>query len=433
MRNPNIGKRTYVRGTFPATKDKNEMVSEIGFVFFEKNKGQRQTRFRMRFVYDFLEIRPTPSRAIINEILERLKQAIMTNELVFLSSAKEKIRAAKSNFLKGYYRESMHNIYYAMLNASQALQAKEGRGNRRIDHSEIGKTIDKALVRIQQTSTVFKKLNRDVYSSIAEEARDLRELADYGIGFEAGGSEKRLAQMLSKAEELVTISDYAINEYNTQIDDNVNLHYNSQNEESLILGDYIDYESDLLFKSMLIVTEEFNATTFAYKLLSENSLYYTETSEYFFKGGSFGKLENGVLTYKYEPEEGFLELTKENVEKWSSTVKPKRLELLATTKEDEIQSMNLFYEGYFFSIFVFPDGRLYYYSYLDGEHFNQQLSISADFESLIKKIIETEYAVSSIFSLREEVIRKKKHAWASDTTSNSPFIHKFRFTKYLKT
>ena len=68
---------------------------------------------------------------------------------------------------------------------------------------------------------------------------------------------------------------------------------------------------------MLIITEEFDATIFSYKLLSENSLYYTEDSEYFFKGGSFGKLDNGVLTYQDEPEKGFLELTRENVEKWS--------------------------------------------------------------------------------------------------------------------
>jgi uncharacterized protein (UPF0332 family) len=405
--NPDKGKRTYVKNDFPSTLKQDEVVSEIGFVFFEKSKHQRQTKFRMRFVYNFLEIRPTPSRAITVEILECLKQAILTNESVFLSSAKEKVRSAKINFLKGYYRESMHNIYYAMLNATQALQAKEGLGTR-FEHSKLSKNIDEALCRIQQTSTDFQKLNRDIYSKIAEEARELRELADYGIGFEAGGSEKRLAQMLSKAEELVTISDYAINKKMVTRNNRINLHYPREQEESLILSDFGEYDTDFLFQSMLIITAEFDATIFSYKLLSENSLYYTEDSENFFKGGSFGKLDNGVLKYRDKPENGFLELTRENVEKWSKIMKPNHLEFLATTKEDSIQRLNLFYKGYFFSLFVFPDGRLYFFSRIDGTHFNKQLSVSNDFENLLKKIVETEYKTSSIFSLQKEVIRKKK-------------------------
>jgi hypothetical protein len=192
----------------------------------------------------------------------------------------------------------------------------------------------------------------------------------------------------------------------TKSHNKINLHHPREQEESLILGDSLDSGTDFLFQSMLIIAEEFDATVFTYKLLSENNLYFTELSEYFFRGGSFGKLYNGVLTYQDKPEEGFVELTKENVKNWSEIVKPGHLEFLATTKEDRIQSLNLFYKGYFFSLYVFPDGRLYFFSRIDGTHFNQQLSISTDFESLLKKIAETEYVMSSIFSLQKEVVRK---------------------------
>ena len=118
LSNREAGKRIFVKDNFPSSVKGDEMIAEMRFSFAEKNKGIRQRKFRMRFVYDFVEIRPSPSPLMLREILEHLKRAIFGNEAIFLSSAKEKIKSAKSNFLRGYYREAMHNIYYALLSAT---------------------------------------------------------------------------------------------------------------------------------------------------------------------------------------------------------------------------------------------------------------------------------------------------------------------------
>lgn len=278
----------------------------------------------------------------------------------------------------------------------------------RFDHSKIGKTIDESLYQIQQTSVHFQRLNRDTYSSIAEEARDLRELADYGVGFEAGGSEIKLAQMLSKVEELVTISDYTINKWIAKNDGKVDLHSSPKQEELPLVEDLIDKEENLLLQSLLIVTPDFNARIFAYKLLSEKNIYYTKFAANCFKAGLFARYSNGSFTRAFRPKRGFVELTKENISKWSDLIKPQKLNDLATANEDEIQKLNIFYYGFYFSLYIFPDGCLYFFTPIDEKGFEQQLSCLSSFETLIRKTMEKEYDNSSVFSLPCEVIKKAK-------------------------
>jgi uncharacterized protein (UPF0332 family) len=333
----------------------------------------------------------------------------MTNALVFLSSAHEKIRAAKSDFLKGRYREAMHNIYYAMHNATKSLQARRGEGTF-LDHKNIGKNIGRVLGLLQQESANFQRLNLDEYSSIAEEARRFRELADYGIGFEAGGSEKQLSRMLYEAEELATISDYVINKWTTKTNGKLNLHFPREQEETFLLNESLDEVHPgnyFVVRSLLVLTDNFNVTVFAYRLLCERDLYYTDMSPYFFQGGHYAKYENGTLTYQEEPEKGFVELTRENIKQWSSIVKPRALEDLATSKEDKIQDLRLFFRDCFLELYILPDGRFYLISQLDDHNLHSLLLAFEGFERIIKKHIEKDYPINSVMSLPTEILKKK--------------------------
>ena len=411
--NPDAGRRIYLDGSkYPIRLKNEEMISELRFSFLEKGK-----KFRMRFIGNLAEIRPKPSPSVVKELISFLKEALAPSSQIFLSSAKEKLRSAKVDFLRGRYRSVVHNLYYTMFNAIKSLQAKEGK-QRFLKHKKVGETLERILSEIQRgTSTLkvlgrtqFEKLNLDEYLSVVEEARALRELADYGVGFEAGGNEEQLAEMLSKAEELVTISDYIVNEMMSTEDGKMILHASREQEELTLPEDLLNrvgLEEDLIMKSLLVLTDEFNATVFGYRLLAENDVYFTKFPSSFFRGGDYARYESGCYSHQHSPEKGFIELSRKTVKKWSAIIKPHKLEDLGACKENVSQRLCLLINDCFLEIYVFPDGRLYLFSPFDESSFHLQLKAFRNMEGIIKKIVSKNWPDYSIlFSTIEILVRK---------------------------
>lgn len=415
--NPNTGQRTYLEGTkYPAKLNRDQMVSELSFSFIEGRK-----KFRIRFVNDFVEIRPKPSSSVVNELISLLKESFVSNPRIFLSSAKEKLRSAKVDFLRGRYRSAVHNIYYAIFNAISSLQATE-KEEFYLEHGKISETLEQIFGKIQQGTTTskilgrthFQRLNLDEYLAVVEEARDLRNLADYKVKFEAGGKEQHLAELLSKAEELVAISHYVVDESMFTEYGKIVLHFPREQEEIPLPSDLIDYinrpmlrEEDLIVKSLLISTDDFNATVFAYCLLSRNDVYYTKFSSYFFQGGHFMKYENGTYHHQRAPESGFIELSSKTVKKWSATIKPENLERLGTSKQNATQRLCLFFDGCFLEMHIFPDGRIYMFSPLDDTRFHSQTNAFRNMERVIKKIVSKNWPDYSILSSAIEILQRE--------------------------
>jgi len=222
-------------------------------------------------------------------------------------------------------------------------------------------------------------------------------------------------QMLSKAEELVTISDYIINEWIRTTNGKLNLHLPTEQEETSFLDDLLgeSYTEDYLIRSMLVLTEAFHATTFAYQLLSESNLYYTDVSGESFHGEYYAHFEDGKFSYWMRPKKGFIQLIKENVGKWSTLIKPHALKVLATSKENKIQRLRLFFEDYFIELYIFPDGRFYFFSAIDENNLKAQLDAFNNFEKLITELIDNNYPDHSITFLPIEIRKKRAREFES--------------------
>jgi len=408
--NPHAGKRIYLKGSeYPVKLEEDTMISELNFSFLEKEKERQVKKFRIRIVNDLLEIRPKPSSAVTKELVSLIKRALTSNSRVLLSSAKEKLRSAEIDFLRGRYRAAMHNIYYAMYNAIKSLQVEEGKKHF-LSHRKVGKELEEILSNIQRRESRFQRLNLDEYLSVVEEARELRELADYGIEFEAGGNEKKIAQLLSTAEELVTISQYVLGKGIFMRFGKPVLHFPSAQGECPLprdLLDILDFKGDIIMRSLIVLTKDFNATVFAYRLLSKNEIYFTDSSSYFFQGGHFARYKNGNYEYSSSAKKGFIELSRENVKKWSKMIKPNALEDLATCKENVTQSLCLFFDDCFLEIYVFPDGRIYLFSLLDEARLHLQLKAFRNIGIVIQKIVSKNWSDYSVLSSPIEIVQKE--------------------------
>jgi uncharacterized protein (UPF0332 family) len=408
--NPNVGKRIHVDGSkYPVKLKNSEMVSEMSFSFLEKEKRTRARRFRIRFVNNFMEVRPRPSISVTKELVSLLKETITPTSRVFLASAREKLRSAKVDFVRGSYRTAIHNVYYAVYNAVKSLQT---RGGKRLflEHENVARTLEQILVEIQEKEGKFQELNLDEFSSIIEDARELRELADYGVGFEAGGSEILIAHMLSKAEALITITEYVLDKAVAEINGKTVLHFPQEQDESSFpshLVERIDLENDLLINSMLVLSDDFNSTVFAYQLLSENDVYYTKASEYFFNGEYFAKYHSGCFSYRRRPGKGYIRLSRETVKKWSAVVKPRELEDLGTCKDNVVQRLPIFFKDRFLEMYAFPDGRFYVLSKIKGSGLDQQLESFQHLDRKISRIISKKWPDYSIMYLPLQVLHRK--------------------------
>ena len=413
--NPDAGRRIYHNGSkYPIRLNSEELISELSFSFLEKD-----IKFRMRFFGNLAEIRPKPPLSVIKELISLLKEALAPNPQIFLSSAKEKLRSAKVDFLRGRYRSVVHNLYYTMFNVIKSLQAKEGK-QRFLKHRKVSETLERILGEIQRgTSTLevlertqFEKINLDEYLSIVEEARAMRELADYGVGFEAGGSEEQLAEMLSKAEELVTISDYIVNGWISVENGKMILHSEEEEEFPLPsdLLNRVGLEEDLLMEGLLVLTDEFNATIFAYHLLAENDVYFSKFPWSFFRGEDYARYENGCYSHQHSPEKGFIKLSRKTVKKWSAIIKPHKLDYLGACKENVTQRLCLFFSDCFLEMYAFRDGRLYLFSPLDESGFHLQLKAFRKMERIIKKIVSKNWPSYSILFSTIEILGKRKCA-----------------------
>jgi len=414
--NPNTGKRIYLDGTkYPAKLDEGQMVSELNFSFLEGRK-----KFRMRFVNKFVEIRPKPSRSIVEELISLLKGSLFPSPLVFLSSAREKLRSAKVDFLRGRYRSTIHNIYYAMFNAINSLQATEKK-EFYLEHGKVSETLEQVFAEIREEKTTsrivgskyFQRLNVDEYLSVVEEARDLRNLADYKVRFEAGGMEKRLAEILSKAEELVTLSEYVIEGSMATRDGKIVLHFPHAQNEFPLPDDLYDYisqpyrEEDLVMDSLLVLADDFDATVLAYRLLTRSDVYLTKFSWSSFQGGEFAKYENGCYSTQSRPGKGFIELSRKTVKKWSAIIKPHNLEELGVSKENTFQRLCIFFNYCFLEMYIFPDGRIYLFSPLDETEFQLKLKAFRNMERVINKTISKNWPDYSVLSSNVEILQRK--------------------------
>jgi hypothetical protein len=208
--------------------------------------------------------------------------------------------------------------------------------------------------------------------------------------------------MISKTEDLVTIGEYLARESGIFTRNGmIVLHLPQEQEEIPIPNDLIERarpKEDSIVVSFIVSSDSFDSTIFAYRLLSDRNVYYTETEACFFRGGTFGKYEKGHLTYTTEPERGFIELSKKNVKKWSRITKNHRLQDLATCKENVIQDISIFFAGHFFEIFAYPDGRLFLFSPLENRSLKKLLQSFHKIEELIKKTLSKDCEDYSILS-----------------------------------
>ncbi len=113
----------------------------------------------------------------------------------------------------------------------------------------------------------------------------------------------------------------------------------------------MDFEENITMNSHTVLTDDFNATVFAFCLLSKDEVFFTKLSPYFFRGEHFARFKNGVYEYQSSPEKGFLLLSKENAKKWFSLLKTDKLEKLAKQKENVTQNLCVFFNDYFFDIY----------------------------------------------------------------------------------
>jgi len=270
--------------------------------------------------------------------------------------------------------------------------------------------LEQILNEIREKENKFRELNLDEYTSIIEETFELRELADYGVAFEAGGNEKQIAQILSKAEELITITEYILDKAMVTENGKAVLHFPREQEDHYLPSDLFEdlsLDGNSIIKSMLVLANDFDATIFAYRLLSERNVYFTKSPPYFFQGGTFAKYKNGHFSYQDRPAKGFIELSKETVKKWSMLVKPKKLGDIGTCRENVTQYLPIFFQDCFLDLLVLPDGRLYLSSSLNEQCFQSQLKAFKAIEQVIKKILEKHWSDYSVLSAPIEILSQK--------------------------
>ncbi len=110
----------------------------------------------------------------------------------YIEAANRKLEAARVMLRNGLPEDAAGAAYYAMLNAARAAASEEGR------HS---KTHHGAWVLFAELFVSTGRVPRDLQSA-AEEARQLREQADYGA---AGADEGQAREAVAGAERFVRI------------------------------------------------------------------------------------------------------------------------------------------------------------------------------------------------------------------------------------
>jgi hypothetical protein len=406
----------------------NDFISRLTFDFVVPNR-----EYRFEFCGHTLEIRPKPPKEIVEMVISKLKQALASNQDVFLKSAETKFQSGLIDFVNKRYRSVPHNIYYALhdlircfsiwscLNPEFKHDAKaQARLTEILTQIQCGKHRQFVNSSIwKEHAEIIKSIDVKRYEELVNDLYKMRTKADYEMDFEIGQILPELSTLMLKVEELFTLAMFMENgSLATSGEERISIYRSARELEmegdssynnigTYMMKQGVDHYFNIVQKG-IILAEGYNLNKFLNELISKDEIHFSPFRPPTSRNKDYVKVEKKAEKWTFSDtsseeiakRDGYQEFSIETVKEISKQIKPDELLFIQKSTQSS-RNESFCYGECFFEILVYSDGRFYVRSPINHCNINTQIEWSLRLRALIAMIVNALWGHQSTVSFCE--------------------------------